>query len=163
MQFRTVLIIEDNPDDEALMTRALSETATPPRVVFVRDGVDALDLLRKRGRELTIHPPALIVLDLMMPRMNGFEFLRAIRADSQFHHVPVIVFSSSDAPRDIQQAYDLGATSYVQKPTGYHEFSTALTTMVEYWLRLNHTPALTNGTGSTSPLETFYTHPARGL
>ncbi len=128
-----ILILEDNPDDEALVMRALRDVQPTPTATVARDGVEGLDDLRTSDSRI----PDLILVDLKMPRMTGFEFLRAGRADPQFKHLPLVVFTSSDEVRDVERAYEAGATAYVQKPTEFSAFATAVQTVVQFWLRTN--------------------------
>jgi len=131
-----ILILEDNPDDEALALRALRDNDQAASAVVARDGVEALDLLRN----VAARTPDLILVDLKMPRMTGFEFLRAVRADPGFRHLPLVVFTSSDEARDIERAYEAGATAYVQKPLTFEDFARAIRAVVQFWLEINQAP-----------------------
>lgn len=135
-----ILLVEDNPDDESLALRAFSKRGIKNPVVVARDGVEALDYLfgtgRYEGRDLSVMP-AVILLDLKLPRIDGLEVLRRIRAAEGTALRPVVVLTTSSEPRDIEQAYQLGANSYIRKPVDYQEFVTAIDAIVTYWLSLN--------------------------
>ena len=131
-----ILLIEDNPDDEALTLRAISRNNIDNPVVVARDGVEAVEFLfgnEAAGRNL----PALVLLDLKLPRIDGLEVLRRIRAGTRTALLPVIVLTTSREPRDIEQAYQLGANSYIRKPVDYQEFVHTVAALVHYWLSLN--------------------------
>jgi len=137
---RSILLIEDNPDDEALTLRAFNKLQIPNQVVITRDGVEAVDYLFCTGvyaERDKADIPAIILLDLKLPRIDGLEVLRRIRADSRTALLPVIILSTSTEPRDIQQAYLLGANSYIRKPVDYNDFIQAVGTIAAYWLTLN--------------------------
>lgn len=133
----TILLIEDNPDDEALTLRAISKNAIGNPVVVARDGVEAVDYLfgsdHDRGRAL----PAIVLLDLKLPRIDGLEVLRRIRADERTALLPVVILTTSSEPRDIEQAYQLGANSYIRKPVDYQQFVQTVAALASYWLSLN--------------------------
>ncbi|MFN3984253.1 MAG: response regulator [Rhodocyclaceae bacterium] len=136
----TILLIEDNPDDEALTLRAISKNGVHNPVVVARDGVEAVDYLFGEQPYTTDGDrslPAVILLDLKLPRIDGLEVLRRIRADERTALLPVVVLTTSSEPRDIQQAYQLGANSYIRKPVDYQEFVQAVATLTNYWLSLN--------------------------
>lgn len=137
---RPILLIEDNPDDEALTLRAFSKNGVNNPVVIARDGVEAIDYLFGTGtppqRELSIMP-AVILLDLKLPRIDGLEVLRRIRADEKTALLPVVVLTTSSERRDIEQAYQLGANSYLRKPVDYEDFVKLVEAIVTYWLSLN--------------------------
>ena len=139
-----VLLVDDNPDDVALMQRVFSRAGVLARdeVVVARDGVQALDFLfatgEHAGREATL--PRVVFLDLKMPRVDGLEVPRRLRADERTKLVPVVVLTSSDEDRDLAQSYRLGANSYIRKPEDSTEFSEAVGALGRYWFRLNRTP-----------------------
>lgn len=137
---RPILLVEDNPDDEALTLRAFSKNRIPNEVVVARDGVDALDYLfgtgRHAGRDMSMMP-AVILLDLKLPRIDGLEVLRRIRADSRTSLLPVVVLTTSREPQDIHEAYSLGANSYVRKPVDFEKFLHTVGQLGQYWLVLN--------------------------
>ena len=140
-----VLLVDDNPDDVALMQRVFSRAGVLARdeVVVARDGVQALDFLfatgEHAGREATLLPKV-VFLDLKMPRVDGLEVLRRLRADDRTKLVPVVVLTSSDEDRDLTQSYRLGANSYIRKPEDSTEFSEAVGALGRYWFRLNRVP-----------------------
>ena len=143
MEARVILLVEDNPDDEFLTLRSLRANHVANEIVVVRDGQAALDWLfgtgvePGRGREET---PAMIFLDLKMPKVSGLEVLRRLRADPSTRRIPVVVFTSSSEERDVLQSYDLGANSYVRKPVDFTEFSEAVKQLGLYWLVINAPP-----------------------
>ena len=145
---RPILLVEDNPDDEALTLRAFRIHAVTNPVVVARDGVEAIDWLFGDGphaeRDLSI-PPALVLLDLKLPRIDGLEVLRRIRADERTALVPVVILTTSREPRDIHQAYTLGANSYLRKPVDFDRFLEAVSLLARYWLDLNETADERNG------------------
>ncbi|AWI77513.1 two-component system response regulator [Parazoarcus communis] len=140
---RPILLIEDNPDDEALTLRAFTKNRITNPVVVARDGVEAIDYLTgtgsHQGRDMTVMP-VLILLDLKLPRIDGLEVLRRIRAEEHTAMLPVVVLTTSREIQDIQQAYRLGANSYIRKPVDYERFIHAVSQIALYWLTLNETP-----------------------
>lgn len=139
---RPILLVEDNPDDEALTLRAFSKNGVVNPVVIARDGVEAIDYLFGTGkhqeRDLSLLP-AVILLDLKLPRIDGLEVLRRIRADERTVLLPVVVLTTSNERRDIEQSYQLGANSYIRKPVDYQDFVKSVGAIVTYWLTLNLT------------------------
>jgi two-component system response regulator len=139
-----ILLVEDNPDDEALTLRALRRHNVANEVVVARDGVEALDYLFARGphagRDVT-DLPALVLLDIKLPKVDGFEVLRQVRADARMKALPVVMFTSSKEEVDLARAYDDGANSYVRKPVDFSDFTEAVTRLGCYWMVLNETPA----------------------
>nr|MBL8457221.1 response regulator [Zoogloeaceae bacterium] len=134
----TILLIEDNPDDEALTLRAISKNAIGNPVVVARDGVEAVDYLfggTATGGDQGL--PAIVLLDLKLPRIDGLEVLRRIRADERTALLPVVILTTSSEPRDIEQAYQLGANSYIRKPVDYQQFVQTVAALASYWLSLN--------------------------
>jgi len=137
---RPILLIEDNPDDEALALRAFGKNAVTNPVIVVRDGVEAIDYLfgaDAEGLSGRNPMPVVILLDLKLPRIDGLEVLRRIRADESTALLPVVVLTTSSEPRDIQQAYQLGANSYIRKPVDYQDFMKSVNAILHYWLELN--------------------------
>lgn len=137
---RHILLIEDNPDDEALTLRAFAKNGIANRVVVARDGVEAIDCLFNQAGEpgnKTDLKPAVVLLDLKLPRVDGLEVLRRIRADAKTSLLPVVVLTTSGEPRDILQSYQLGANSYIRKPVDYQHFVEAVGAIVAYWVNLN--------------------------
>ncbi len=137
---KTVLLVEDNPDDEALTLSAFESGGVAHMMTVVRDGAEALDYLfgagAYAGRDTTFLP-SLILLDLKLPKYSGLEVLERIRADGRTRLVPVVVLSSSDEPDDQVRAYRLGANSYVRKSIDFDQFSRGIRMLAEYWLDLN--------------------------
>ena len=138
-----ILLIEDNPLEAELTLRPLQELDPGSRIDVARDGEEALDYLFGRGafRQRSGLPlPRLVLLDLNLPKLDGLEVLRAIRANSRTCMAPVVVLTSSDDPRELAQCYQLGANSCVQKPVKYQELCTAVQAVGRYWLALNQPP-----------------------
>ncbi|MCC6535378.1 MAG: response regulator [Burkholderiales bacterium] len=140
MSSPVILLAEDNPDDEALTLRALAQCGFSERVKVVRDGAEALDFLFGTGpydgRDVSCLPP-LILLDLKLPRIDGLEVLRRIRADPRTRLACVVFFTSSGEERDINHAYGNHANSFVRKPVAFESFSRTVEQLARYWLQLN--------------------------
>jgi CheY-like chemotaxis protein len=138
-----ILLVEDDPDDEALTLRALRRGGIQHALVVARDGVEALDYLfgtgQHAGRDLAVMPQV-VLLDLKLPRLDGLEVLRRLRADERTRLLPVVILTSSDEERDRLEGYRHGANSYVRKPVGYGEFAEAVRQLGLYWLLLNQPP-----------------------
>lgn len=140
METKPILIVEDNPDDELLLLRALKKNNIANPIVVARDGVEALDYLFGRGQFEGRNPsdtPSLILLDLKLPKVDGFEVLRTIRGDRRLKYIPVVILTSSNQDRDVIDGYDLGANSYVRKPVDFEEFVDATGKLGLYWLLVN--------------------------
>jgi two-component system response regulator len=141
MHDTTILLVEDNPDDEALTLRALRKNNIKNDVVVARDGAQALDILfgtgERQGRPLT---PQLILLDLKLPKVDGLEVLGRIRGDARTRLLPVVILTSSNEERDVAEGYRLGANSYVRKPVDFDQFLEAARQLGLYWLVLNEPP-----------------------
>lgn len=137
---RPILLVEDNPDDEALTLRAFHKNRIANEVVVARDGVEALDYLfgtgHHTGRDLSV-APAVILLDLKLPRVDGLEVLRRVRADARTNLLPVVILTTSREQQDIYEAYQLGANSYIRKPVDFEKFIYAVGQLGLYWLVLN--------------------------
>ena len=140
MDNKVILLVEDNPDDEALTLRALKKNHVLNEVVVVRNGLEALDYLFATGayadRDRRVIPQ-LILLDLKLPKIDGLEVLRRIRADDRTRLLPVVILTSSDEERDVIAGYKLGANSYVRKPVEFTQFAEAVRQLQLYWLVLN--------------------------
>lgn len=138
-----VLLIEDSPTDAELCTRALKKHKLANDLVWVKDGAEALDFLFARGsysgRDM-MYPPKLVLLDLRLPKVDGLEVLRQVRADERLKTLPVVILSSSKEDRDIAESYRLGANSYVSKPVEFQEFADAVAKLGLYWLLINRPP-----------------------
>jgi two-component system response regulator len=136
---KTILLVEDNPDDEALMLRALKKNNIANDIVVTRDGVEALDYLFSEGKfaDHQADQVQLILLDLKLPKLDGLEVLKRIRGDDRTRYIPVVVLTTSSEQRDIIESYHLGANSYVQKPVDFTEFMDATRQLGTYWLLLN--------------------------
>ena len=129
-----LLIVEDDPQDAELIVEAVERQQLDGHRYIARDGVDALDVLFASPASA---PPHLVLLDLKLPKIDGFGVLRRIRSNDQTRYTPVVVLTSSDMENDIETAYALGANSYVNKPMRYESFLEIVGEIVTYWLRLN--------------------------
>ena len=143
MNDKTILLVEDNPDDETLTLRALKKNNILNEVVVAHDGVEALDYLFANGsyagRDTNIMPEV-ILLDLKLPKVDGLEVLRQVRADSRTRLLPIVVLTSSKEERDMIESYSLGANSYIRKPVDFVQFGDSVQQLGLYWLVLNITP-----------------------
>jgi CheY-like chemotaxis protein len=143
MNDRTILLVEDNPADEALTLRALKKANIANKVVVARDGVEALDCLFPAAEsELPAALPELILLDLKLPKLDGHEVLKQIRTNERTRLLPVVILTTSVEEQDRFEGYRLGANSYVRKPVDFPEFANAVTQLGLYWLVLNEQPPL---------------------
>ena len=140
---KTILLVEDNPDDVALTMRAFKRSHLMNPLVVVRDGVEALDFLfgsgSYSGRDMSM-TPQVVLLDLKLPKVDGLEVLRRIRADDRTRLLPVVILTSSDEEQDRIAGYALGANSYVRKPVDFAQFAEAVRQLGLYWLVLNQPP-----------------------
>lgn len=143
MENKVILLVEDNPDDEALTLRALKKNNIGNVVVVARDGVEALDFLfgtgSYAGRDLSIMPQVTL-LDLKLPKIDGLEVLRRIREDERTCLLPVVILTSSKEEQDLINGYRLGANSYIRKPVDFLQFTEAVRQLGLYWLVLNEMP-----------------------
>jgi len=143
MSGKAILLVEDNPDDEALTLRAFHKNNIRNNVVVARDGVEALDYLfasgAHQGRD-TGDLPQVMLLDLKLPRIDGLEVLRRVREDARTRLLPVVILTSSKEERDLIEGYRLGCNSYVRKPVNFDEFLEAARQLGLYWLLLNESP-----------------------
>jgi two-component system, response regulator len=141
---KIIFLVEDNPDDEALTLRALRKNNILNEVVVARDGIEALDYLfgtgAHTGRDVSDHPQV-ILLDLKLPKVDGLEVLRRLRADERTRLFPVVVLTTSNEDRDILSSYEFGANSYIRKPVDFEQFMEAVRQLGLYWLVLNMTPS----------------------
>jgi two-component system response regulator len=135
-----ILLVEDNADDELLTVRAFAKSKIANDVVVVRDGVEALDWLFATGeyaqRDTSLEPQ-IILLDLKLPRLDGLEVLRRIRADTRTALLPVVIMTSSSEDEDVVKSYTLGANSYIRKPVEFDRFAEVVKSLGLYWLVLN--------------------------
>ena len=138
-----LLLVEDNPLDAELTMRALKSGGLANKLLWVKDGQEALDFLFREGRYATRGKsvPRLVLLDLKMPRVDGIEVLRAVRAHEDTRYVPVVIMTSSQEERDVAQSYDLGVNSYVVKPVDFNSLTELARQAGYYWLAINRTPA----------------------
>ena len=141
MNEKPILLVEDNPDDEVLTLRAFSKNHISNPVVVARDGVEALDYLFRTGSHASDSAPlpAVVLLDLKLPRIDGLEVLRRVRADERTAVLPVVILTTSREQQDISEAYSLGANSYIRKPVDFDKFIQAIGQIGLYWLGLNET------------------------
>jgi two-component system response regulator len=148
MKDKIILLIEDNPDDEALTLRALEKNNIKNDVVVVHDGAEALDYLFGKGsyagRDLTVMPQVTL-LDLKLPKVDGLEVLRQLRANELTHLLPVVILTSSNEEQDRVNGYGLGANSYVRKPIDFGQFIEAVRQLGLYWLILNEPAPVPRG------------------
>jgi CheY-like chemotaxis protein len=143
MREKMILLVEDNPDDEALTMRALKQSKLANEIVITRDGNEALEFLfatgKYEGRDVS-HTPAVILLDLKLPKLSGLEVLQRLRADPRTKLIPVVVLTSSSEDEDMMRSYELGANSYVRKPVVFGRFADAVSQLGLYWMLLNQPP-----------------------
>jgi len=143
---KSILLVEDNPDDVELTMMALKENNIANRIDVVTDGAEALDYLfcsgKYEGRDKNAMP-AVILLDLRLPKLDGLEVLKLIREDKRTKLTPVVILTSSKEERDIINGYELGANSYIQKPVDFNNFTEAVRNLGLYWLVLNEPPPKT--------------------
>lgn len=142
-----ILLVEDNPDDEALTLRALRKHNILNPIITAHDGVEALDYIFKTGAfsQRESGAPVVVLLDLKLPRLDGMDVLRRIRADKQMQLLPIVVLTSSSEEEDILQGYSLGANSYVRKPVDFNQFMEAVGLVGVYWMLANETPLANRG------------------
>jgi len=140
MSEKMILLVEDSPDDEELTTRALRQAKIANEVVVARDGAEALDFLfgegAHAGRDVS-RTPAVILLDLKLPKLSGLDVLNRLRADPRTKLIPTVVLTSSSEDEDMLKSYQLGANSYVRKPVDFGQFAHAVSQLGMYWLLLN--------------------------
>jgi len=140
-EIKKILIVDDSPKDIELTIAVLSENNHANEIVVAEDGEEALDFLYKRGKFVNHKGnPAVILLDIKMPKMNGIEVLKHIRSDPEFTSIPVIMLTSSHEEKDLVESYKLGANSYVVKPVDIPEFISAIKILGQYWVIVNQQP-----------------------
>jgi two-component system response regulator len=143
MNKRTILVVEDSPTDEALLLRAINKSGLTNPVVTVKDGLEAMQYIFAFGRyefRNVEELPAVVLIDLNLPRLDGLEILRRLRADYRTKLLPVAIFTSSVEEQDLINGYSLGANSYVRKPIEFSKFSKVVAQLVSYWIELNEPP-----------------------
>lgn len=142
MKSKIILLVEDNPDDETLTLRALKKGNLANEIVVAHDGVEALDYLLGEGayagRDVS-HQPEMVLLDLKLPKIDGHEVLKRMRADERTRRTPVVMLTTSNEERDIAISYNNGANSYIRKPVDFNQFMDAIRKLGLYWLVLNET------------------------
>ncbi|TAK52889.1 MAG: response regulator [Betaproteobacteria bacterium] len=143
MSDRLIMLVEDNPDDEELTLRALRQSKIANEIAVTRDGSEALDFLfgkgRYEGRDLS-RLPAVILLDLKLPKLSGLEVLQRLRAEPTTKLIPVVILTSSSEDEDMLRSYQSGANSYVRKPVEFRAFAESVTQLGLYWMLLNQPP-----------------------
>lgn len=143
MDEQTILLVEDNPDDVALTLRSLKKNNIRNKIVVARDGVEALDYLFGTGAHAdrdAANVPVIVLLDLKLPKVDGLEILKRLRADERTRLVPVVILTSSNEEKDLINGYSLGANSYIRKPVDFNQFNEAVRQLGLYWLLLNEPP-----------------------
>ncbi len=149
MPTKSILLVEDNPDDRELMKLAFGQGEIAHNLIVVSDGIEALDYLQRQGRNNNSETagnlslagmPALIMLDLNLPKINGIEVLRRIRADSRTRLLPVVIISSSNEPQDLIDSYINGCNSYIRKPIHFTQLQNFVKEISTYWLTVNQLP-----------------------
>jgi two-component system response regulator len=143
MEAKRILLVEDNPDDEELTLRALRSNQMMNPVTVARDGVEALDYLFATGQYAGLDEtrlPAVTLLDLKLPRVDGLEVLRRMRSDERTRLLPVVILTSSREEQDLIDGYSLGANSYIRKPVNFGQFIEAVRQLGLYWLVINESP-----------------------
>lgn len=135
-----LLLVEDNPGDVRLTREALRESRVRNRITVARDGVEALEVLRREGVHANAPRPDLILLDLNLPRMNGREFLAEIKNDPAFARIPVVILTSSNEEEDIAKTYELRANAYVTKPVDFEQFFRVVRSIEDFWLTVVRFP-----------------------
>ncbi|PPC77178.1 two-component system response regulator [Pokkaliibacter plantistimulans] len=139
----TILLVEDNPDDELLTLRAFKKNDINNKVITARDGQEALDYLFRQGRfenRPAHEKPVLVLLDLNLPGVNGHEVLRQIRTHEETSTYPVVMLTTSNESQDIHTSYELGANSFVRKPVDFEDFIESVGNILRYWLKINLPP-----------------------
>ena len=142
MSMRPILLVEDSRDDQTLIVRSMKKNNITNPVLIANDGVEALDYLfgiNTRAGEAPVRP-AVVLLDMKMPRLSGLDVLERIRGNPTTKHIPVVILTSSDEQKDKLRSYDLGANSYVRKPIDFTEFAEAVSNLGLYWALVNEPP-----------------------
>jgi CheY-like chemotaxis protein len=136
-----ILLVEDNADHAFLATEAFAEVADGVQIAHVGHGEEALDFLRRQGRHAAARRPDLVLLDINMPRMNGFELMEAISGDPELKSLVVVALTTSDDREDVRRMYELGCRSYLRKPVGFDELMAMAEAVTRYWFRVVTLPA----------------------
>jgi CheY-like chemotaxis protein len=136
-----ILLVEDNPDDIVITKRALAKGRIRNKLYVVHDGEEAIDFFKKRGKHKNAPKPTLVLLDLKMPRLDGFEVLKEVKSDENLKSIPIIVLTSSERDKDIDLAYKLGCNSYIIKPVNFDNFIKTIISIKYYWLTISKIPA----------------------
>ncbi len=137
-----ILLVEDNEDDIVILQEAFAESKTINLINIVRDGEEAMTYLRRKGEHKDVHLPGLILLDINMPKMNGFEVLKEIKADPALQHLPVIMLTVSDAETDVVKSYANGACSYIKKPVNFEKLREVVKELELYWTLVSRIPEI---------------------
>ena len=143
MENKFILLVEDNPDDIELTLHAFKKNNIKNEIIVLGDGAEALDFIFAKGeysRRSVINGPKVILLDLRLPKVDGMEVLRQIKADERTRTIPVVVLTSSKEDVDIAESYKLGVNSYISKPVEFDEFARTVSNLGLYWLLVNHPP-----------------------
>jgi CheY-like chemotaxis protein len=146
-----ILLADDNANDLELTQRALSQYKLANEIIVVRDGTEALDFLYRRGNFTSRHEidPMVVLLDIKMPKMDGIEVLRTMKAEPRFQFIPVVMLTSSRQGPDVEECYKLGANAYVVKPVDFAQFADAVKTIGKFWAVLNE-PRVANGSSAAA-------------
>lgn len=137
---KTILLVEDNPDDELLTIRALKKNEVAQNIVVARDGIEALDYVFNKGKYQYVNSdnlPSLIILDIQLPKMDGFEVLKQLRLHEKTRYIPVVILTTSKEGTDISECFELGANSFIRKPVDFLKFNEIITQVGRYWLDIN--------------------------
>jgi len=137
---RLILLVDDSPDDIMIAKRAFEKCQIRNKVYVTHDGEEAIQFLRKEGNYKDAPTSALVILDLNMPKVDGFEVLKAIKSDDNLKSIPIIVLTSSERDEDIERAYKLGCNSFIVKPASFNDFVEAVMEIKRYWLSLSKIP-----------------------
>jgi len=146
MPTKSILLVEDNPDDEELILRSLRKASIANAVTVAHDGAQALEYLFGEGGRKAFTDgqlPAVVLLDLKLPKVGGFDVLKAIRSHAETRYLPVVILTSSSEDEDMARSYAGGANSYVRKPVDFSEFASAVSQLGLYWMILNNVPDAT--------------------
>jgi CheY-like chemotaxis protein len=137
---RPILLVDDSPDDIMIAKRAFSKSQIHNKIYVTHDGEEAIQFLRKEGKYKDMPTAGLVILDLNMPKVDGFEVLETIKGDDKLKSIPIIVLTSSSRPEDIERAYKLGCNSFIVKPVSFEDFIEAVIEIKRYWLSLSKLP-----------------------